>query len=218
MCDRLPYPGNCSGNVNRDAKYSIRHGSDGGWQIEIIYYIGSDEYKKASTREHPRLTKLVNDAKDAQGGTFYINEFRHVLVRLQDGIFICAGRYDGLLEFEIDGAVISAEPPLSLKTGDDWIGHHVGRPYILAAGGIDIYYRSTTGDHHRKVFLSRFVGADAAANLAGRLAGEMGNQGGRFYINERKHLFCRASDGFKYLGALGDAPWFPEPPICESCE
>jgi hypothetical protein len=184
MCDRLPYPGNCSGNVNRDAKYSIRHGSDGGWQIEIIYYIGSDEYKKASTREHPRLTKLVNDAKDAQGGTFYINDFRHVLVRLQD----------------------------------DWIGHHVGRPYILAAGGIDIYYRSTTGDHHRKVFLSRFVGADAAANLAGRLAGEMGNQGGRFYINERKHLFCRASDGFKYLGALGDAPWFPEPPICESCE
>jgi len=210
----IPYSGNTTGNVSRDAKYSIRHGGDRDWQIEITYYIGPTEYVRPSTREHPRLVELVNRAKDWPGGTFYINEFQHVLIRRADNLY-CVGSYDGLLEFEVSGVVVSAEPPPGLKPGQEWIGPHAGRPYVLAANCRDIYYKLMSGSHFREERLSLRVGSAAASKLASRLAEVKGPQGGRIYINERKHFFAPVdgSEDFLYLGSLGNDAWFPQPSV-----
>jgi hypothetical protein len=207
------YSGNCSGNVSKDAKYSIRRGRDGVWQIEIIYYIGPKEYYQCATREHPALIALVNDAKESAGGGFYINEFGHVLIRKTDGEIYCVGRYHELLEFDISGTVISAQPPTWLKPGDEWMGHHVGRRYAITANGQDLFYRVSDDNHHRLMHLSEMVGSGPASKLARRLVSVKGTAGGRVYINERKQFFARDGSDFIYLGSLDDDGWYPEPSI-----
>ncbi len=214
MSNYVLYAGNTTGNVSKEAKYSIRYGPDGAGQIEITYYIGPYEYVRPSTREHPKLVDIVNEAKNRFGGAFYINEFQHVLVRREDNFVYCVGRYDQLLEFDVSGVVVSAEPPAGIKPGHEWIGPHVGRPYVLTADCRDIYYRIVTGYHRRADHLSQHLGIAAASKLAGRLA-QGKSRGGRIYINERKHFFApvQGDEEFLYLGPLGDDAWFPEPAV-----
>lgn len=214
MSTLLPYTGNCRPVASKDAKYSIRRGKDGVLQIEIIFFVGRKEFFQPSTREHPALIEMVNKAKESQGGTFYINEFSHVLVPGQDGKLCCVGRYAELLEFNVSGVVVSAQPPQWLKQGEEWLGPHVGRPYVLSADCRDIYYKSSDGEHHRQIHLAQVVGEASAAELAGRLSKTKGPDGGRIYINERKQFFAPVQEsGFLYLGPLGDDPWFDEPAI-----
>lgn len=203
--------GNTESITKKDAKYRIRHGNDGEWQVEIIYYIGKNKYQRPATKEHPELIRIVNDAKAGSGGIFYIDEFRHVLIPSNDGAIYCVGKYDALLEFIVDGFTVSAEPPITLPPGGPWTGPHTGRRYRVKADASDIYYRATTDGVTDELFLSDFTGPDAAAQLARRLCKVKGPQGGRIYINERKQFFAPVDDEFLYLGPLGNDLWFPEP-------
>jgi hypothetical protein len=215
MLKKQPYPGNSMPNVNRDAKYSVRYGAGGVGQIEIIYYIGPKEYVRPATREHPKLVKLVNEAKGYFGGGFYINEFSHVLTRSGDGEMYCIGRYEELLQFDVDGIIVSAESPPGLAVGEVWTGPHVGRPYVLSVDCKDIYFKRIDGKHIRKDCLSEQVGSAAARALAKRLSEIKGTHGGRIYINERRHFYApvQGDDEFLYLGSLGTDAWFHEPPM-----
>jgi hypothetical protein len=203
--------------VNTDAKYRIKHGADGAWQIEVVYYIDDEIFYRPATREHPELIDLVHAAKGYDGGTFVINEWSQVVVRREDGRVVCAGEYDQLLEFDVAGATVSAEPSRELEPGDLWLGPRIGRAYVLNAGGEDVSYTQTFSDGaFRKQRLSKEVGVTAAKALATRLAVVKGARGGVIYINERRHFFAPGPSPKEtlYLGALGEDAWFPKPECC----
>src|ERR1700683_366322 len=142
------FPGNCPRNVSKDAKYSVR-GNDG--RIGLTYRTGDDERWHMTTKDHPALAEMVNEVKIAHGtgphGPFYINEYKQVIVPVGDSAqYYFAGTYDAPLQFEFEGKTISGESvDLSgrpLRPGDTWVGPHAGIPYVLAATGNDVYYRT----------------------------------------------------------------------------
>jgi hypothetical protein len=203
--------------VSTDTKYRIKHGSDGAWQIEIVYYIDDEVFYRPATRRHPELIDLVHAAKGRDGGSFVINEWSQVVVRREDTSLVCAGEYDQLLEFDVAGATVSAEPSGDLEPGDLWLGTSIGRAYVLNAGGEDVSYTQSFPDGaFAKRKLSKAVGASAARALAQRLAIVKGARGGVIYINERRHFFAPGPSAKEkiYLGALGGDAWFPKPECC----
>ena len=215
------YPGLCPSNVNKDAKYSVVHGDNGNMEVRLIYRASSREKWLLTTDRHEPLVNMVNSVKveltGTPGGAFYINEYGHVLVPHPNGGCAYAGTYKSLLKFDYDGREISPIPPIGLRPGDRWLGPKVGVCYVLCAGGNDVKYELVSGVASREVYLSDYVGRDAAQRLARRLATVKGQQGGRIYINEVREFFAPISttDGnvHLYLGALGDDPWFPTPQV-----
>lgn len=208
------YTGHTPRNVSRDAKYSVVGRPP---QVRLIYRSEKGEEALLLTRNHPRLIDLIAAARGgAPHGVFYINEFSQVLVPTPVG-YICAGKYDAMLEFDYRNAVISPRPPASLRPGSLWVGPHAGIPYVLAVarnGKHDIYYWREwfeEGIRHRKRI------SLAQADLAGQLAKTKGPGGGRIYINEARVFFAPVDEGeqvwrYRYLGALNGQTWFPEPP------
>src|SRR6266540_3593163 len=172
------FTGNCPKNVSKDAKYSIR--SVAGDAVVTLTYVTDDgERWLATTQNHPELVEMVNAVKttmgDAPKGQFYINEYGQVIVPVADGTYYLADEnYDAPLEFEFEGKVLSGRgvdlDGRTLDPGDLWTGPHPGIPYILKAGGGDIYYRSHPRPFVTKdVKLSALVGSDAANALADRI-------------------------------------------------
>jgi hypothetical protein len=57
-----------------------------------------------------------------------------------------AGRLDSDFRFEFEGKPLTAKPVrpdgTPLKSKDRWVGPRPGIPYVLAAGGGDIYYET----------------------------------------------------------------------------
>jgi len=142
------FPGNCPRNVSKDAKYGVRR-TDG--RVGLTYISGDDERWHMTTKEHPALAEMVNEVKTAHGtgpgGPFYINEYKQVIVPVGDAAqYYFAGTYDAPLLFEFEGKTISGEPldlnGSPLRPGDTWVGPHAGIPYVLAATGNDVYYRT----------------------------------------------------------------------------
>jgi hypothetical protein len=220
------FTGNCPKSVSKEAKYAIRT-RRGLPVVALVYATESGERLLATTQEHPDLVELVNAVKTRKGsapnGPFYVNEYGQVLVPVVvglDTIYYQADEYDLPLRFLFEGRVLSGEgldlAGKPLVPGGIWVGPHPGIPYVLAAGQLDIYYVATVRpDVTRKVRLSTFVGAEAAAALAGRIRGVKGWKGGRFYINEWREMFAPLNKGatneFRYIGHLDlDDPWFPK--------
>lgn len=218
----LSYPGCIPSNTNKDAKYSVKHGLGGGWEISLLYRVNNREKELLSTDSHDGLVDLVNAVKEhasgSAGGAFYINEYSHVLVPTTTGC-LYAGCYERLVHFEYDGRSLGPTPPEGLRPGDAWPGPHVGIRYTLVAGGDDIRYERVDGRRTTEYYLSDSAGRAAAAALAGRLAGVKGRQGGRFYINEAAQFFAPMSEAnggvsYVYLGGLDeDDAWFPAPSV-----
>ena len=217
MAGRI-YEGHTPRNVSKDAKYSVVGQPP---QARLIYRSESGEEALLLTHKHPHLIELVAAARNTSPqGVFYINEYSQILIPTDRG-YICAGKYDQLLEFDYRANVISPRPPASLKAGQLWAGPHVGIPYILSVvrhGRHDVYYwQQWTEDgviHRKKVWLSQF--SPSAADLADELARVKGAGGGRIYVNEARVFFAPVDEGaqvwkYRYLGALGDRGWFPEP-------
>jgi len=218
------FEGNCPRNVNRDAKYAIR--TIGGQAVVALTYLSADgERWLATTSSHEELVEAVNAVKTSMGegpnGPFYINEHGQVIVPVRDGTYYVArDHYDMPLRFEFEGNVLSGEgvdlAGRALEPGDEWEGPHPGIPYILAAGGGDVYYRAQPRPNVTKnVTLSSYVGEQAARQFAGRVQGVKGWQGGRFYINEWHELFAPVDRGegltYVYIGHLEEsAPWYPK--------
>ncbi len=221
------FPGNCPRLAPKDAKYSIRW-HRGEQVVSLVYRIGKAERVYLSTAEHRRLVEMVNAVKEEYsetlGGVFYINEWHQVIVPVAGEIdYFYAGEYDGSLEFDLDGHVLSGRPVgrdgQRLSPGDEWYGPHPGIPYKLRAGGKDISYEvRLSANRTREICLSDIVGREGAAQMAGRIREYKGYLGGRFYVNEWRAMFApmvaRDELRYIYLGQLEDSdPWFPKPEV-----
>jgi len=225
------YTGNCPQAVRRDARYSVKF-EKGSWVVGIVYNSSNGEYWTPTTKEHPELVRMVNEVKEAcsgvPGGSFYINEFRQVIVPAGgEGKYYLAGKYRAELIFQIEDEPgktvyisVRAEDMEGnpLKAGDEWTNCMMGIPYVLAAGGKDIRFEIQVRENcFRRIPLSRVTDRIAAARLAGRLCEVIGDSsGGRFYINDMREMFkpVTGADGnvaYIYLGHLRQSdPWFPE--------
>ena len=233
-------------NVSKLAKYAVRF-ADGTWKVTVLYEAGEGLRYLAVEGAEAVLAERINSTKtalrDQPGGAFYVNEYRHVLVPVADAsasgfgsTYYYAGRLDADLSFEFEGRALTTRPVgadgAPLKPGDRWVGPRPGIPYVLAAGGGDIYYESPalTDDDPptvrpsmtRRVQLSRVLGDRAAVSRTVRpIANVRGHQGGRFYVNEHGAMFTPvgAGDGngidYVYCGQILRDAWFPEPPVGE---
>src|SRR5687768_12758398 len=86
--------------VMKDAKYSVNLKG----QVTLEYRESQRVRTMLETEHHPDLVRMVNRIKviltRSEGGSFYINEFRDVLVPDgEGGPCFWAGRYEGTLEF-----------------------------------------------------------------------------------------------------------------------
>lgn len=223
----VAFPGNCPRNVSKDAKYSVR-GTDG--RVGLMYSTEVGEQWHMTTDAHPELADMVNDVKRTYGtgarGPFYINEYKQVIVPVgEEAQYYCAGTYEPPLRFEFEGKTISGEPrgldTQPLRPGDTWSGPHAGIPYVLAAGGSDVYYRTFPRPNvERRIRLSAERGKSAAEQIARLLSAFKGLGGGRFYVNEFCSVFSpiNGADGlhYIYIGQIDLNCWFPDPMVSEA--
>lgn len=214
MSNRSPYtyPWLEPSAINEEAKYRVT--ADGA--IRLIYPIDRRERELLTTDAHPELVEMVRSMKathgEAPSGVFYINEWRHVLVKAGGGTWF-AGRYDRQLEFDLDGQTISAVAPSHLEPGDLWPGPRVGVRYTLAASGDDVYCRRLVRPgRERDEYLTDYV--PAARQLVREWA-RIRPGGGRLYINEAREVFTPGSEAgsFLYVGRAPLDRWFPEPRV-----
>lgn len=216
-----PYPGLSPSNVNKDAKYSVVSGQNGGWEVRLIYRVSEREKALLTTDRHEQLVAQVNKVKEeltgSPGGAFYINEYKDVLVPNPAGGCDYVMNYQDLLKFDLDGHEISPVAPPGLSAGEPWPGPHPGIRYVLTADGTDIKYERESGRIRREHRLSDVVGEVPAKLLARRLC-KVKNGGGRIYINEAYEFFAPLGRGgssvlYVYLGSLDDDAWFPAPEV-----
>lgn len=231
-------------NVSRLAKYAVRF-IDGEWKITVLYEAGEGLRYLAVQNDGTELADRINAVKiafsDQPGGAFYINEYRHILVPVSiasaagsGSHYYFAGRLSHDLVFEFEGKSLSSKAidldGNELNPGDSWVGPRPGIPYVLAAGGADIYYKSPalTEDEPpqvrpsmmRKIQLSKVLRDKAAVGWAVRpVANIRGYNGGRFYVNENGAMFSpkQSGDGngldYIYCGQIDPSNWFPEPTV-----
>lgn len=216
---------NCPRNVAKDAKYTVKN-SPKGPVIGVIYSADDGERWYAASDEHPELVAMVNGVKlstsGVLNGSFYINEYHQVLVPVKEGetaAYFYAGKYTKPLEFKFEDNVISGDAVdlqgRPIRSGDVWLGPHPGIPYVLNASNNDIYYKfSPRINVEKKVLLSKAIGREKSLKLARKIASVKGIAGGRFYVNEFRHIFAPVGVNFidyKYIGKLDIDQWFPEP-------
>lgn len=230
--------------VGRLAKYAVRF-IDGEWKISVWYNVGDGLRYLAVEGDGADLVLRINEVKEAfdgkPGGAFYLNEYRHVLVPVagspEHGVpvhYYYAGRYEKDFHFDFEGRTLTTQPKdlegKPLSPGSSWIGPRPGIPYVLAAGGGDIYFETPALTDSepptvrtrmtRKLELSKVLRDRTLVARAVRPVYEVrGHQGGRFYVNEHGAIFTPvgANDGngidYIYCGVIDREAWFPEPPI-----
>ena len=214
------YRGAWPQNVSKLAKYAVRfidgglenHGSlRGGEGLRYLAVEGAEADLVA------RINAVKVAVREQPGGAFYINEYRHVIVPVSGSPgsgatsqYYYAGRLDTDLTFEFEGRPLTTRPfrpdGTPLNPGDRWVGPRPGIPYVLAAGGADIYFETPalTDDDPpairpsmtRRIQLSKVLGDRALTGRAARpIADIRGTQGGRFYVNEHGAAFTPISAG-----------------------
>ncbi len=223
-----PYDGNCPRNVAKDAKYAIRSRGNR-LVVALTYSTSDDETWHLAQEDHPDLIDMVNSVKVAltgqPNGSFYINEFCHVIVPVVGSSdYYFAGVYRRPLIFDFEGDRISGLPRRSdgseLSPGDVWNGPRVGIPYILTAGGYDVYYQiSPRPDVTKRVSLSKEIGVENARKVALLIAEVKGPSGGRFYVNEHLAIFTPLNEhgewSYRYIGQLDLNCWFRPSEVVE---
>jgi hypothetical protein len=230
--------------VSKLAKYAVRF-IEGNWKITVLYEAGAGLQYLAVEGEAADLASRINAVKtalrDTPGGAFYVNEYRHVIVPVKGdessgtgSHYYYAGRLEGDFRFEFEGQPLTTKPirpdGTPLKAGERWVGPRPGIPYVLAAGGGDIYYETpalTETDPPtirpsvtRKAQLSKILqDKPLVARAVQPVASLRGHQGGRFYVNEHGAMFTpvTAGDGngldYLYCGQIDRSAWFPEPKV-----
>ena len=230
-------------NVSRLAKYAVRF-IEGEWKVTVLYDAGDGlrylAVEGGALEIAARVNAIKTALRDQPGGAFYVNEYRHILVPVaavepagSGSHYYMAGRLDVDFRFEFEGQPLTAKPVgvdgTPLKARDRWIGPRPGIPYVLAAGGGDIYYETpalTEADPPeirpsmtRKVQLSKVIGNKSLLPSAlAPISAIRGHKGGRFYVNEHGAMFTPvdAGDGngidYLYCGQINPLAWFPEPP------
>lgn len=242
MAEPTLYRGHWPKNVSKTAKYGIRV-FNGVWKPTVYYDLGEGQRFLAIEDEDTEIAERVNGIKRAassqEGGAFYVNEHQHLIVPVSHGDtthYYCGGKVDVDFRFDFEGTLLTARPVKddggAMEPGDEWIGPRPGIPYVLAAGGADVYYDSpivldTDPPRLRervtqRVKLSKVLSdKSAAAKTVKQIRDVRGHRGGRFYVNEHRAIFTPVShddgDGWHYVycGQSDPAAWFPEPPIDE---
>lgn len=227
-------------NVSRLAKYAVRM-VENKWEVTVFFehefgvrYLAVDEGRRD-------VVDMVNRVKASVGaglgGVFYVNEYRHVIVPVgnEDDTtvrYYFAGFLEEDFRFEIEEGVFTAEAVDAegnpLRAGEPWRGPRPGIPYVLAAGGGDIYCEVPvlTDDDPprlipratRKLRLSKVLrNPELLRKAVEPIRAVKGYQGGRFYVNETGAVFCPVGRGngngidYIYCGNLDLVAWFPEP-------
>jgi hypothetical protein len=238
------YRGAWPQNVSKLAKYAVRF-VDGQWTVTVLYNLGNGERYLAVEGGALDVAAQVNSVKKElqgkEGGTFYVNEYRHILVAVAapgatgtGSHYYPAGRLNGEFRFEYEGRLLTGRPirpdGAPLKANDPWVGPRPGIPYVLAAGAGDIYYEtpSLTDENPprvkpmttRKVYLSKVMAnRQLLPSALAPISAVRGHLGGRFYVNEYGAIFTpvAAGDGngidFVYCGQISLSAWFPEPRV-----
>lgn len=244
MSEYSLYRGCWPQNVCKLAKYAVRF-VKGDWKPTVLYDVGDGLQFLAVEDGGTDLAMRVNAVKTAMrsqpGGAFYVNEYRHILVPVADSgagnaqtVYYYAGRLETDCHFEFEGRPLTTKPiqldGTPLASGARWVGPRPGIPYVLAAGGRDIYFETPalTDDDPpavrpmmtRKVQLSKVIrDQEKLAKAVRPIASIRGHQGGRFYVNEHGAMFTPvgAGDGdgidYIYCGKIDRDAWFPEPPV-----
>ena len=214
------FKGNCPRSVAKDAKYAVRL-DHGRYVVGLVYRAAENERWYPVTSEHALLAEMVNavktNATGTPGGAFYINEFNQVIVPTagEEEQYYLAGEYVRPLSFEFEGHILSGRPPDGLLPGDEWTGVHPGIPYVLAAGGKDIYYETQPRPRViKRVQLSEVRSPNDAQRMTKWIAQVKGGSGGRFYVNEFRAVFAPLGTTnlhYAYVGLLDDLDaWFPK--------
>ena len=228
--------------IGKSAKYAVRN-IDGEWKVTINYDIGEGLRYLAVDRGGKEIALAVNRIKMAvvgqEGGAFYINEYKHLLVPVKKkntSHYYIAGKLDSGFDFDFDfeGHQLTTKPvdldgnPLS--SGDKWVGPRPGIPYVLAAGGKDIRYDTPalTDSNPPEVRenVTHIIQLSKLLNDQTLLAKAIqpildirGSQGGKFYVNEHSAIFTPVDRGdgdglnYFYCGQIDLNAWFPEPQI-----
>lgn len=236
------YRGPWPQNVSKLAKYAVRS-IQGQWKVTVSYNPGNGEkylaVEDGALEVAERVNKIKKDLQSKEGGVFYVNEYRQILVAVKaqeatgpGSYYYPAGRLDREFRFEYEGRLLTGKPINAdgspLKPNNPWVGPRPGIPYVLAAGACDIYYEtpSLTDDDPptvkpmttRKVYLSKVIAnSQLLPRVIGPISAIRGHLGGRFYVNEYGAIFTpvAAGDGngidYVYCGQVNLSAWFPEP-------
>jgi hypothetical protein len=221
----IVFDGNCATTVVRQGKYRLVHHGDS-LAVEVVIETPDGMRLYPASRGHPDLAAMVNGVKTklgaAEGGQFYINEYRQVIVPAGNPVnYFFAGEYPADLILKLDDQEFSGRPHDDhgnlLKPGDPWSGRpRPGIKYTLKAGGADVEYaREISPGREKIVRLSKIVSLEPARQTARKIAAVRGNRGGPFYVNEYRAIFgpVKRDDNwnFVFIGTLTEQdPWFPK--------
>ncbi len=237
------YRGQWPRNVNKTAKYAVRN-IEGRLRVTVICDLEDGLRFLAVESGDIGIADQVNKVKRAitgqDGGQFYINEYQHLIVPVTESsssYYYEAGKVNTDFIFEFEGKRLTTKPidlnGTPLSPGDLWVGPRPGIPYVLSAGGNDIYYETPalTNEDPPKVR----AGVTQRVNLSKKLQDKKvvartvdaiykirGSQGGRFYVNEHKAIFTPVDKGdgngldYIYCGQVDTLAWFPEPPLASA--
>lgn len=225
-------------NISKTAKYVVRN-IDGKWKVTVSYDLGDGMMYLAVESGGSDVADRVNNLKRAiegkEGGGFYINEYRHLIIPVAaagTSHYYSGGIVDTDFVFEFEGQKLTSHPigpdGVPLKLGETWYGPRPGIPYVLAAGAQDIYFESPalTADQPptvrqgvtRKVKLSKILTDKQALHRAlAPIRQVRGHLGGRFYVNEQRAVFTPVDKGdgnglnYIYCGQVDLNDWFPSP-------
>ena len=163
----------------------------------------------------------LKQAKTVPPGSFYINEYKTVIVPVSNSDnYYYAWEYPTPLIFSFEGRTINGDGkdldnnPLS--PGDIWEGPHCGIRYVLTAQGTDLYYDRIIkgGAIKQRVKLSKLIGQELASKTARKISRIKGGGGGRIYINEFCQIFAPVDGEYVYIGKLDSLDeCFPRPVI-----
>lgn len=245
MIEPVLYRGQWPQNISKTAKYGVRI-VDGKWKITVSYDLGEGLMFLAVESGDTDIAERVNNIKKAlvgqEGGVFYINEYRHLIVPVpKDGSshYYFGGTVDCDFQFDFEGKKLTSKPQnldgSPLASGDPWVGPRPAIPYVLAAGGKDIYFESPALTNTtpaevrhgvtRKVQLSKVLkDRSLLASALQPICSVKGQQGGRFYVNEHLAIFTPIDKGdgngltYTYCGQVDPNAWFPEPKIESNAE
>ena len=223
----VSYRGNCPRTVSSVGKYHLRRESNR-WRIQLDHISDGDMIRSSAVGHRPLIDMIIAGRRQAGGGSpggaFYINEYSQVLLPGRSGgSYSQVGEYSPLIEFEIEGKIISSagvgSPPRLPRVGDPWRGPRHGIPYTLrnVSGHLDIQYEShLTGGDIEVIRLSDYCNSARCIQLGESIRATKGNTG-RFYVNEQRQMFApRQSDeeewDMVYVGELDiTSGWFPKP-------
>lgn len=219
----IEFDGNCTSNVSKDAKYSIRH-DEGEWKVGIVYETADGERWYPVSDKHSELVEMVNRIKKEitkkPGGVFYINEYKQVIVpTVNNKTYYLAGEYAKILEFEFENKMLSGDAKdltgKPLSPGENWEGPHPGIAYVLSGNFNDIYYEREIRPRVTKRFmLSDYQKRDVVDKICSMIVG-VKQASGRFYINEFRQIFSPVGMNpvkYVYVGKLENLhEWFPKP-------